>query len=313
MRQTVALALGQVYPALIKRGKDVNLGRLEETLDDEDWSVRQAAAVALGRIWFHSYYHGKMALKDLEKRLEDPSWSVRQAACQALGQIYPALIRRGKNVNLGKLEDRLRDADVDRSVCQAAAQALGKIWPQSFRRGKTTLKALEERLKDENWFVHQAAALALVQIHHALIKKGNAADLDKLERRLKDKIWSVRQAAARASIKIFSDTISSNQKEFTRALASFNKMLGEPMASTIAGTHSGQLQIGEKSLTVGDLILDRASSRDDIPRLRDDRIRLSHFGDVMYRLPIETLRLAPGPYINREKLLDQMARLCVGL
>ena len=265
MRQTVALVLGQVYPALIKRGKDVNLGKLEERLDDDDWSVRQAAAVALGRIWFHSYYHGKMALKDLEKRLEDPSWSVRQAACQALGQIYPALIGRGKNVNLEKLEDRLRDADVDRSVCQAAAQALGKIWPHSFHRGKTTLKALEERLKDENWFVHQAAALALVQIHHALIKKGNVADLDKLERRLKDKIWSVRQAAARASIKIFSDTIWSNQKEFVKVLASFNEMLGEPMASTIAGTHSGQLQIGEKSLTVGDLILDRASSRDDIP------------------------------------------------
>ncbi len=264
-RQTAALALGQVYPALIKRGKDVNLGKLEERLDDDDWSVRQAAAVALGRIWFHSYFHGKMALKDLEKRLEDPSWSVRQAACQALGQIYPAIIRRGKNVNLGKLEDRLRDADVDRSVCQAAAQALGRIWPHSYRRGKTTIKELEERLKDENWFVHQAAALALVQIHHALIRKGNIADLDRLEKRLKDKIWSVRQAAARASIKIFSDIIAGNKKEFTRVLASFNEMLGEPMAMTIAGTHSGQLQISEKCLTVGDLLLDRAAKRDDIP------------------------------------------------
>ena len=81
------------------------------------------------------------------------------------------------------------------------------------------------------------------------------AELDKLERRLKDKIWSVRQAAARASIKIFSDIISGNQKEFTKVLASFNEMLGEPMANTIAGTHSGQVQIGEKSLTVGDLHL----------------------------------------------------------
>jgi len=264
-RQTAALALGQVYPALIKRGKNVNLGKLEERLDDDDWSVRQAAAVALGRIWFHSYFHGKMDLKDLEKRLEDPSWPVRQAACQALGQIYPAVIRRGKNVNLGKLEDRLRDADVDRSVCQAAAQALGRIWPHSYRRGKTTIEDLEERLKDENWFVHQAAALALVQIHHALIKKGNIAELDKLEKRLKDKIWSVRQAAGRASIKIFSDIISGNQKEFTRVLTSFKEMLGEPMASTIAGTHSSEVQIGEKSLTVGDLILERASRRDDIP------------------------------------------------
>ncbi|MGZ3634822.1 MAG: HEAT repeat domain-containing protein, partial [Syntrophales bacterium] len=264
-RLAVALALGQVYPPLMKRGRDVNLGKLEEGLDDDDWSVRQAAAVALGRIWFHSYYHGKMALKDLEERLEDSSWPVRQAACQALGQIYPTLIRRGKNVNLGKLADRLRDADVDRSVCQAAAQALGRIWPRSYHRKKITLKELEDRLKDENWFVHQAAALALVQIQHALIRRENDAELDKLEKRLKDKIWSVRQAAARAAIKIFSDIISGREKEFIKALASFNEMLGEPMGNTIAGTHSGQVQIDEKSLTVGNLLLDRVSRRDDIP------------------------------------------------
>ncbi|HYA14455.1 MAG TPA: sister chromatid cohesion protein PDS5 [Syntrophales bacterium] len=264
-RQTVALALGQIYPPLIKRGKDVNLRILEERLDDDDWSVRQAAAVSLGRIWFHNYYQGKLALSDLEKKLEDVSWPVRQAACQALGQIYPALIRRGKTVNLSKLEDRLRDADVDRSVCQAAAQALGRIWPHSYHRRKITFKQLEERLKDDNWFVHQAAALALVQIHHSLIKKSNDDDLNKLERRLKDKIWSVRQAAARASVKTFSDFISSNQKEFSKVLASFNEMLGEPMASTLTGTHASQVQIGEKSLNIGNLVLDRVSRRDDIP------------------------------------------------
>ena len=264
-RQTAALALGQVYPPLMKRGRDVNLGKLEERLDDDDWSVRQAAAVALGRIWFHDYYHGKMALTDLEKRLEDPSWPVRQAACQTLGQIYPTLVGRGKNVNLGKLEDRLRDADVDRSVCQAAAQALGRIWPRSYHRKKITLKELEERLKDENWFVHQAAALALVRIQHVLVKRGNDAELDKLDKRLKDKIWSVRQAAARASIEIFADIISGKKKEFGKALASFNEMLSKPMGSAIAGTHAGQVQIGEKSLTVGDLLLDRAELRDDIP------------------------------------------------
>jgi HEAT repeat protein len=35
----------------------------------------------------------------------------------------------------------------------------------------TTFKELEERLRDENWFVHQAAALALVQIHMPLSKR----------------------------------------------------------------------------------------------------------------------------------------------
>ena len=263
-RQTAALALGLTYPVLIKRGKDVNLSRLEERLDDDDWSVRQAAAVAVGRIWFHSYFHGRMALKEIEKRLEDPSWSVRQAACQALGSIYPAIIRQGKSVNLSKLEDRLRDADVDRSVCQAAAVALGRIWPYGYQRKKITLANLEERLRDENWFVHQAAALALVRIHYADVRKGKG-DIEKLERRLKDKIWSVRQAAARASTKIFSDIIGVNRKAFAKALASFNEMLGKPMAATIAGTHAAEVEIGEKSLAVGDLLLVRKSRRDDIP------------------------------------------------
>jgi hypothetical protein len=127
------------------------------------------------------------------------------------------------------------------------------------------VKALEERLKNENWFLHQAAALALVQIHHALVQKGNDAELSKLERRLKDKIWSVRQAAARASIKSFSDFISRNEKEFRKVLASFDKMLGEPMKSTLSGTHSNQVQVDEKTLTVGNLVFNRVSQSDDIP------------------------------------------------
>ena len=264
-RQFAAQALGFIYPPLLKRGKDVDLSKLKERLDDDDWSVRQAASQALGRIWFHSYYQGKMPLKELEEKLEDISWPIRQAACQVLGQIYPALIKKGISVNLRKLEDRLRDADVDRSVCQAAAQALGRIWPHSYRRRKITFKALEERLKDENWFVHQAAALALVEIHHALFKQGSDADLNKLERRLKDRIWSVRQAAARASIKIFSDFIAKNQKEFSKVLTSFNELLGKPMENTLTGTHSNQIQVDDRYLSVGYLLIDRVAHRDDVP------------------------------------------------
>jgi midasin len=37
------------------------------------------------------------------------------------------------------------------------------------------------------------------------------------------------------------------------------------MANTISGTHSNQVQVGEKSLTVGNLLLDRASQSTDIP------------------------------------------------
>ena len=265
VRQSTALSLGRIYPALMKRGTDVDLRKLEDRLDDDDWSVRQAAAQALGRIWNHSYHQGKITVKELEGKLEDFSWSVRQAAAQALGQIYPLLIRKGIAVRLKKLEERLWDADVDRSVCRAAAIALGRIWPYSYHRKKITLKALEEKLKDENWFVHQAAALAMINIYPAVISQESDTELNKLERRLKDKDWSIRQAAARACIKILSSFVVNSQDALNTVLASFHKMLGEPMGGTISGTHSRQIEIGEQALTVGDLVLERESSNEEIP------------------------------------------------
>lgn len=265
VRQAAALALGRTYPALIKRGIYVNLGRLEERLDDDDWSVRQAAAQSMGRIWYHSFSQGKMTVKDLEKKLKASSWPVRQAAAHALGKIYPFLVRRGRKVNLSTLEERLRDADVDRSVCQEAALALGIIWPHSYRRGMITFEDLEEKLKDDNWFVHQAAAIALAGIYSALVRQGTDVDVSKLERRLKDKDWSIRQAAARAAIKIVSFYISRNREEFGKVLDSFNEMLARPMENTLSGTHAHRVQVDEKDLHVGSLHLDRVSSHSGVP------------------------------------------------
>jgi MoxR-like ATPase/HEAT repeat protein/uncharacterized protein YegL len=265
IRQTVALSLGRIYPALMKRGSDVNIRKLEDRLDDDDWSVRQAAAQALGRIWFHGYHQGKITLKELEKKLDDVSWSVRQAASQALGQIYPLLVKRGSSIKLKKLEEKLHDADVDRSVSRAAAIALGRIWPCSYQRKKITFDALEEKLKDDNWFVHQAAALAMINIYPALVKQDHNVDVSKLERRLKDKDWSIRQAAARSSIKISSFFILNNRETLNKVLASFNEMLGEPMGSTISGTHSRQVEISKEALTIGDLVLDREEVNENIP------------------------------------------------
>jgi MoxR-like ATPase len=265
VRQSTSLSLGRIYPVLMRRGNEIDLRKLEDRLDDDDWAVRQAAAQALGRIWYHSYHQGKITLKEIEEKLEDLNWSVRQAAAQTLGQIYPLLIKHGSAVRLKKLEERLWDADVDRSVCRAAAIALGRIWPYSYHKKKITLKALEEKLKDENWFVHQAAALAMINIYPSLIKEESDAELNKLERRLKDKDWTIRQAAARACIKILSSFIFNRQDALNNVLASFNKLLGEPMQGTISGTHSRQIEIGEKTLTVGDLVLERESPNEDIP------------------------------------------------
>ncbi len=85
VRQPAALALGRVYLALIKQGKDVDLSLLEERLKDEDPSVCRAAAQALSRIWYHYYGKGKITLGALEHRLEDENWAVRQAASSPYG------------------------------------------------------------------------------------------------------------------------------------------------------------------------------------------------------------------------------------
>jgi MoxR-like ATPase/HEAT repeat protein/uncharacterized protein YegL len=265
VRQTAALSLGRIYPAMMKGGNDVDLNKLEERLEDDDWSVRQATAQALGRIWFHSYQQGKVPLNLLEKKLAHGNWSVRQAASQALGQIYPLLIKGGSNIKLKKLEERLHDEDVDRSVCRAAAIALGKIWPSSYSMKKITLGALEEKLKDDNWFVHQAAALAIINLYPALVSEDSGIDISKLQRRLKDKDWSIRQAAAQVSIKITSSFILNNQDALNDLLAAFHQKLGEPMKSTISGTHADQVQMTDETLTIGDIVLEREAINEDIP------------------------------------------------
>ncbi|MGZ6275795.1 MAG: HEAT repeat domain-containing protein, partial [Syntrophales bacterium] len=107
VRQPAALALGRVYLALIKQGKDVDLSLLEDMLKDEDPSVCRAAAQALSRIWYHYYCKGKMTLGTLERRLQDENWAVRQAAARALGRIYPSLMEQGLTVDIGKLEEGL--------------------------------------------------------------------------------------------------------------------------------------------------------------------------------------------------------------
>lgn len=265
VRQTVAIALGRVYSRLIAQGIEVNLGVLRERLDDDDWSVRQAAAQAMGRVWHHGYILGKEKLKTLEKHLKASSWSVRQAAVHALGKIYPPLIKRGKKVNLSVLEERLRDSDVDRSVCQEAAFALGRIWPLKYERGEITLEDLGKKLGDENWFVHQAAAIALLGVHDARVRNDGTVDIEKIRRQLKDKNWAVRQAASRSAIRIASHLITRNQSEFAKVIDSFNETLEKPLRRTLSGAYARLVQIDDTIVRVGALQLPRIIARKDVP------------------------------------------------
>ncbi|MDD5116610.1 MAG: HEAT repeat domain-containing protein, partial [Candidatus Omnitrophica bacterium] len=88
-----------------------NLLQLESKLNDLNWSVRQAAAEALGLVYQALVEKGTMRLSALESKLNDLNWSVRQAAAHSLGLVYQALVKEGKEVSLSALESKLNDPD----------------------------------------------------------------------------------------------------------------------------------------------------------------------------------------------------------
>jgi HEAT repeat protein len=195
VRQPAALALGRVYLAEIRQGKEVELSVLAEGLNDEDPSVARAAAQALSRIWHYEYKKKKITLAELERRLGDENWAVRHAAARTLGRIYPSMIAEGMEVDAGKLEEGLWNKNW--FVRQAEAEALGQTYPAFARKGiEINIEGLEAHLKDKNVLSRQTASLALGLTYPALIKRGKDVNLEKIEERLDDDDWSVRQAAA---------------------------------------------------------------------------------------------------------------------
>jgi HEAT repeat protein len=74
------------------------------------------------------------SMLSIEGDLHDKNWYIRKAAAQALGLFYSELIRRGEEVNLTLLKNRLNDWDDN--VRQAAIESLGLIYSEMVRQGK---------------------------------------------------------------------------------------------------------------------------------------------------------------------------------
>jgi HEAT repeat protein len=138
-------------------------------LRDEDWAIREEAAVLLGRL------KDPRAVSPLVSILRDPDRSVREAAIGALTSIgAPAVAALGTCLT-----------DSDMSVQEAASAALTTI------ADSRALDHLRQALRSPNWIVRMHAAKALGRINDL----GSVRSLIPL---LQDKVKAVREEASSA-------------------------------------------------------------------------------------------------------------------
>lgn len=164
VRQSAAFALGQL-------GDQRAITTLEAGLEDEDWTVRGRAALALGRL-----HAGDHVLKKLQTNLQNKNWPVRQSAAQMLGQLSDPRAVEALAKALHDKNERVRES---------AALALGQIGDVQ------AVEPLLATLQDENWLVRESAARALGQL-------GDPRALEPLLAALKDEFEEVREKATRA-------------------------------------------------------------------------------------------------------------------
>ena len=152
---------------------------LSAVLGDEEWSVRQAAAGALGRI------ADACAVEPLVAALRDADGRVRQAAAEALGQIGDA---RAVESLIATLNDQFYSVrqttagaldklgwQPDRSEVGAAYWAAKGEWNDCVKIGALAVKPLVAALKGKDANVRQAAAGALVKIGAPAVEPLSAA------------------------------------------------------------------------------------------------------------------------------------------
>ncbi|MBU1487860.1 HEAT repeat domain-containing protein [bacterium] len=185
--EVISLALRSEYSTLrkeatevLKKGRDLSVGRLSEILVDKEEvaGVRQEAALALGKIG------EKESIPVLTSVLEDKEedGNVRQGAALAL-------VKLDQVESIPVLTSILKDKKEDKWARQGAAWVLGEIG------GEEATSVLTSILKDkgENKYVRQGAALVLGKI-------GQVESIPVLTSIIKDKKedkWA-RQEAAKA-------------------------------------------------------------------------------------------------------------------
>ena len=160
---------------LAEKGSAKAIGPLSESLADNGWTERAAAAVALGKLG-----NGRGVDALTTALAGDDDVDVRCSAAWALGKI-------GGKGALEPLAASLGDADA--SVRRVAAEALARVGTAG------ALEGLCRALEDEHHDVRLAGAKGLGKI-------GSGKTAEHLLRALDDPEWSVRTAAAESLAKL---------------------------------------------------------------------------------------------------------------
>ncbi len=158
---------------LAAMGVPESVQEMATCLNHEQWQVRQAAAIALGKV------KAAEAAPALIERATDPKWEVRMEVVIALNHLKTEGVER---VFIQALKDERAE------VRRAAAIAMGNL------RDETHIPALVEALSDKSWTVRKAALASLGNIR-------SAAANDAILRCFTDEDDEVRQEAALAYIR----------------------------------------------------------------------------------------------------------------
>ncbi|MGZ4914376.1 MAG: AAA family ATPase, partial [Halobacteriota archaeon] len=301
VRQATVEALGAIYPAIISRGDNANVGALEGALHDRSWVVRKATARALGNVYGALIKQGReVDSRTLESALSEPIGAIRQASVQAIGHICEQLIEQGREVDLTPVVQRLADSDAE--VRQAAVEALGEVYPRLIQaRASPNMALLEALSEDEDAASRKAILRALGNVYGALIEQGREVDLTPVVQRLADSDAEVRQAAvealgaiclrkvdasigddvllqalqrtlddespevraaARHLLCTVSHTVLLNpQGELAGVMKGVGRELNASLSSPLSGTYSSFVRLSAHSLQIGPLAITRGNAR----------------------------------------------------
>lgn len=240
VRRDAAVALGNVYPALIRQGKIVSSERLEEAIKYPDNAVRAAAAKALADVYAERALRDDAAalarLEDLSRSSDD---SLSAPAAVGLGGVYAATIRRDKTVP----SERLRAFEAlglyNMPLRRARIAAQGDIDAAFIERGRDVpAERLAALGKNPDAFLRSAEVAALESILRVMIRQGRSVDWTRLETLAVDRGDAVRRAARAARGRLYAALIEHGQDVPAQALETLRR------EALVAGNETGVAALG---------------------------------------------------------------------
>ncbi len=179
VRRQVAVALSEIYVAMIRRGIPVSTAPLDRFFEDKlNWgadTLELAGNLLAAKIENH-------IAADIEplvsrfREIDHLPLHLEKPIARAVGQVYAAMRANGMEIPITELESQLNNQDD--SEVRVAAIALGRIYAADVRRGvDAPRKKLIVIMNGTNPSRNSAATEALTYIYVAMIEQGRKVAL----------------------------------------------------------------------------------------------------------------------------------------